>query len=129
LRLSDPVRSESEAGSAPVEFLAFGVPLILITLISAQLLVTGYLANVTLDAANEGAQTLAYSDGSVQSSRNKVVKVLDWLAPQSRLQVDAISNSSGAASVAQVTVRLLNPFSLWSGQLISESASVIDETN
>jgi hypothetical protein len=129
LRLSELVTGESESGSAPVEFLAFGIPLILITLISVQVLVTGYLGNVAFDAANEGAQSLAYSDGSNQAARDRVTKVLEWLAPQSKFQLDSISNSRRATSTAQVTVRLANPLALWGSQLISESANVIDETN
>ena len=127
--LSDQVKGESESGSAPVEFLAFGIPLILITLLSVQLLVTGYLGNVAFDAANEGAQALAYSDGSTRAARDKVTKVLEWLAPQSKFQLDSMSNSQRAISTAQVTVYISSPFALWGGQLISESASVIDETN
>jgi hypothetical protein len=129
LRPSELVKGESESGSAPVEFLAFGIPLILITLISVQLLVTGYLGNVAFDAANEGAQSLAYSDGSNQAARDRVTKVLEWLAPQSKFQLDSISDLHGAVSIAQVTVHISNPLALWGGQLISESASVIDETN
>jgi hypothetical protein len=123
------VSGHSEEGSAPIEFLGFGIPLIFLVLISSQLLVTSYLSNIALDAANEGAQALAYSDGSTQAARDKVGKVFAWLTPNSKWEMDSISDSRGTISFAQVTVRLSNPYSLFSGGIISESASVIDETN
>ena len=121
--------TQNETGSAPVEFLGFGIPMIFIILVGSHLLISGYLGNVALDAANEGAQALAYDDGSTQAARDRVQKVLAWLAPSSTFEMDSTSNSQGGISVAQVNVRVSNPFSLWSGQLISESASVIDESN
>lgn len=119
----------NDTGSAPVEFLAFGLPLFLLVLTSSQVLIAGYLANVALDAASEGAQTLAYSDGTEQASRSRVEKVLNWLAPQSSSQVDAGRHSEAGISLALTSVRLSSPFLLWAGQPIQETASVIDENN
>ncbi len=129
MRLFRSAKNQIDIGSAPVDFLAFGVPSILLVLLSVEVLVSGYLTNVAFDAANEGAQALAYSDGSHEAARDKVTKVMNWLAPQSEFQMDSISGSRGGISVARVTVRLSNPLSPWSGQIVSESASVIDETN
>jgi hypothetical protein len=119
----------NDTGSAPVEFLAFGLPLFLVVLISSQVLIAGYLANVALDAASEGAQTLAYSDGTEQASGSRAAKVLNWLAPQSSYQVDSGRHSEAGITLALTSVRISSPFLLWAGQPILETAVVIDENN
>lgn len=119
----------NDTGSAPVEFLAFGLPLFLVVLISSQVLIAGYLANVALDAAGEGAQTLAYSDGTELAAGSRVDKVLRWLAPQSSSKVESGRQAEAGITLAVTTIRLSSPFLIWSGQPILETASVIDENN
>lgn len=118
-----------DSGSAPVDFLAFGLPTLALILASSQLLIGGYLSNVAFDAANEGAQALAFSDGSIASAHEKVAKVVNSLAPVSTFQTDAAIQSTGTVSLSLVTVHLSNPMGLFGGQRIAESASVADETN
>ena len=118
-----------DSGSAPIDFIAFGLPLVLLILVASQLLFSSYLANAALDAAGEGAQSLAYSDGTEESAQLRIAKVLGWLAPQAKSEAVLSRQSQEGVSLAAITVRVTSPLLTWAGQPIEESASVIDETN
>lgn len=77
----------SDQGSAPVEFLLLGLPMLAVTLVCWQLLNFGYQRDLALDAAIEGANFAALADQQPQAGSEMARKVLDSVSPGSLLQV------------------------------------------
>lgn len=86
-------RLPSDAGSAVVDFLGFGVPTLLVALIIMQLLLAGYVKNIALDAAAEGSAQAAAADGTLAAGIARANQVMLSAAPWVRTRVDAASIS------------------------------------
>lgn len=100
----------NERGSAPLEFLLIGLPLLGLTLVSSQVLYSSYCKTVALDAAAEAAQTAALADGTEQLGVTQGQRVLNLAIPQvrSNVEVDTLRVAGRLLSRARVTVSTPN---------------------
>lgn len=99
--------SESgQAGSAPVEFLAFGLPTIVTCLIVTQVVLSGYLGNVAIDAAAEGAAQASAADGSLEIGIARASEVVRATVPWVAYKVDASESEYQGQTASSIQVEL-----------------------
>jgi hypothetical protein len=121
-------RRSSEDGSAVIDFLAFGVPTLLVSLIVLQLLLAGYVRNVALDAAAEGAAQAAAADGTLEMGASRATQVMKAAAPWFDFRVFATDGVVDSQAASLVTVNV-HPGFVWLGQAtITSSEWCINET-
>lgn len=94
----------SDIGAAPIEFLTFGIPAVLVLLIALQLLLAGYVGNIALDAAIEGSAQAAAADGSFESGVARATEVMLAAAPWINPSIEAESGVVAGDEVTQITV-------------------------
>ena len=94
-----------DSGSAAVDFLGFGLPTVLVALLVMQLLLAGYVKNIALDAAAEGAAQASAADGTLAAGAARANAVMRAAAPwaKSRVTATTIAVAGDAASSLTVT--------------------------
>ena len=117
----------SDTGSAALEFLAFGVPSLLTTLVVLQLLAAGYLNNLVLDAAMEGALVAGAADGSASQAEARVREVLKISAPNLKTTVDVSDTQLSGAAAVSVTISCTNNLLFFGVIPIVQTAEAISE--
>ena len=118
-----------DSGSAALEFLAFGVPSLIVTLIVCQLLVAGYLSNLVLDAAMEGALVASAADGTPQAAETRVRRVLEAASPGLTGAVEVSDDNLNGNAAVSVTVGCHSPLVLFGAIQISQTARALDENS
>ena len=116
-----------DRGSAPLEFLAFGVPTLVVTLIVCQLLVAGYLNNLILDAAMEGALVASAADGNVLVSQDRAKHVLAAASPGLSIEVEVTDDQLDGVAAKAVTVRSRSPLVMFGAIPLTQTARAFDE--
>jgi hypothetical protein len=111
-----------------VEFLAFGLPGFLLALAGFQIIWSGYLANIALDAASEGATIAATADGTLADGEARATQALKALAGVASATVTSSAGVSGARDTSLISVSLTSPVLAFGLIPISETAEAVDET-
>ena len=118
----------NDSGSAPLEFLAFGLPGVFIILIAMQVVNSAYLGTVAYDAAAEAAWVAALADGTDQAAQDRGARVVSAL---SGVRAESISVSHGeiaGVATSQVTVRVTSNILGFGAFQVSQSVEAVDET-
>lgn len=117
----------TDAGSAPVEFLAFGVPGVLVTLVAAQISYAAYLNTVAYDAAAEAASVASAANGTEQLARVQAKRVLANLTGvrMTDFQASQVSLEQGTATL--VSVSLESPMLAFGGVSVVQQAESFNE--
>lgn len=117
----------TDAGSAPVEFLAFGVPGVLVTLVAAQISYAAYLNTVAYDAAAEAASVASAANGTNQLARARAERVLANLTGVriSDFQTSQVALDEGTAT--SVSVSLVSPMLVFGGVSVVQQAESFNE--
>jgi hypothetical protein len=118
---------DDDCGSAPLEFLAFGVPSLIVTLIVCQVLVAGYLNNVILDAAMEGALVASAADGTPQAADNRVRRVLQAASPGLVAAVEVSEDTLDGQPAVAVSIRSHSPLLVFGAVDLSQTARALNE--
>ena len=93
-----------DGGSAPVEFLAFGLPAVLVLLAALQMLLSGYVSNVAFDAAVEGSAQAAAADGSLEAGVARAAEVMEVAAPWLKPSISATDGSLAGEAASGISV-------------------------
>lgn len=119
--------SHSDRGSAPIEFLAFGVTGFLALIAASQIIFAGYLSLVAYDVASEGATLAATADASgadvLELARVASASIVGGLVPE----VSVDHRQLLSASTSRVVVRLTSPLLGFGGITIEQSSQAVDE--
>jgi hypothetical protein len=120
-------KTPTDAGSAPVEFLAFGVPGVLVTLVAAQISYAAYLNTVAYDAAAEAASVASLANGTDQLARARAERVLGQLTGvrMTDLQTSVVDLPEGSAT--SVSVSLVSPMLFFGGVPVEQQAESFNE--
>lgn len=116
-----------QTGSAPVEFLAFGVPGVFVIVVGIQLCFAAYLNTVAYDAAVEGAYASSASDGSDVAAQSAAKRVLDsfkWQAVNA-ITVNQIPITDG--SLSEVAVEVTSPLLMFGSLHIKQISQAFNE--
>lgn len=119
----------SERGSAALDFLAFGIPTFIASIIFTQILVAGYLSNVCLDAAVEGSLAAAAANGSLQQGESYALAALAATTPWAKASATSSSGVVGDRQISSVTVSAVAPVYLFGLQPIQMSAWGFNEVS
>jgi hypothetical protein len=117
----------SNKGSAPVDFLAFGLPGMLAIVLASQVILGAYFGVVALDAASEAATIAATADASYSAGANRAQAVLAGLPVPVGAVVQGHRVASDSAWSWKFTVRVTSPLLWFSAVQIKESAEALDE--
>ncbi|MEY4743336.1 MAG: hypothetical protein RIR34_675 [Actinomycetota bacterium] len=109
-RAAITVASTSDAGSAAIDFLGFGLPTVLLALLVMQLLLAGYVKNIALDAAAEGAAQASAADGSLAAGVSRANAVMRAAAPWAKTRVTATTIAVAGAAASSLTVTAVPSF-------------------
>jgi hypothetical protein len=109
-RAAITVASTSDAGSAAIDFLGFGLPTVLVALLVMQLLLAGYVKNIALDAAAEGAAQASAADGSLAAGVSRANAVMRAAAPWAKTRVTATTIAVAGAAASSLTVTAVPSF-------------------
>lgn len=117
----------TDGGSAPVEFLAFGIPGMLVSLVAAQISYAAYLNTVAYDAAAEAASVASAANGTQDLARARAERVLASLTGvrMTDLQTSQVELRQGTATV--ISVSLVSPMLLFGGVNVTQQAESFDE--
>jgi len=99
-----------DSGSAAVDFLGFGLPTVLVALLVMQLLLAGYVKNIALDAAAEGAAQAAAADGTLAAGVSRANDVMRVAAPWAKTRVTATTIAVAGSAASSLTVTALPSF-------------------
>jgi hypothetical protein len=80
------LRISSERGSAPVEFILLGLPMLVVFLICGQITLLSYQNQMLQDAAIEAAMFGALADQNATAAETKAKELLDWEPKVSRAE-------------------------------------------
>ena len=135
LRFSRPVPSRrlpggflgGDSGSAPLEFLAFGVPSLIVTLVVCQVLVAGYLNNLLLDAAMEGALVASAADGTPQAAQERVRRVLTAASPGLVGEVAVSEDTLDGQPAVAVSITSHSPLLVFGAIDLTQTARALNE--
>jgi len=100
----------SDAGSAAVDFLGFGLPTVLVALLVMQLLLAGYVKNIALDAAAEGAAQASSADGTLAAGVSRANAVMRAAAPWAKTRVTATTIAVAGDAASSLTVTAVPSF-------------------
>lgn len=114
-------------GSAVLEFLAFGIPSVLLTLLAFQFIWAGYLSNVAFDAASEAAGVAALYDGTEPAGEARGKLVLKQVAGAAFATVNLTPASVAGQPAERATVRVSSPLLAFGTIPIAKSAVAIHE--
>lgn len=117
----------SERGSAAVEFILVGLPLLGLTLLSAQLLLSSYAKTVAMDAAVEAVQLVALADGNAQLGRERADQTLKIALPNLCHRVEISQQNSDGLSLSSVSIDVELPISWLGAQPVRVNAQAVNE--
>ena len=100
----------SDTGSAAVDFLGFGLPTVLVALLVMQLLLAGYVKNIALDAAAEGAAQASAADGTLAAGVSRANAVMRAAAPWAKTRVTAMTIAVAGDAASRLTVTAVPSF-------------------
>jgi len=120
-------RTRGDRGSAVVEFLAFGVPGVLLLILAFQVVWAGYLANAALDVASEGAGIAAAYGGTPASAKEKAQSLLKGLAGNLDFQVATTEDQFNGRTRQIMTVSVSSPYLGFGLIPVTQSAKALNE--
>ena len=118
---------KDDNGSAVLEFLAFGIPGFLLTLLAFQLIWAGYLANVAFDAASEAAGLAALYDGTEPAGVARGRLVMNQIAAAATATVEVSPAQLAGQPAERAIVQVYSPLLAFGSVPISQSAVAIRE--
>lgn len=116
----------SDRGSAPLEFMMVGLPLLGIALVCTQLILASYCHNIALDAAVEGATAAAVANGGSSAGEAAALNAVVSQLPNASPSVILVRKSGGLATW-QASVTLQTQVLLFGMVAITQTAEVVDE--
>lgn len=114
-------------GSAVLEFLAFGIPGVLLTLMAFQFIWAGYLSNVAFDAASEAAGVAALYDGTESAGEERGSAVMKQVAGAAFATVEVSASTLAGQPAERATVQVSSPLLAFGSIPILQSAVAIHE--
>lgn len=114
-------------GSAAVEFLAFGIPGVLLTLLAFQFIWAGYLSNVAFDAASEAAGVAALYDGTESAGEARGNLVMKQIARAAMASVEVSTTTLAGQAAKRATVQVYSPLIAFGSIPIVQSAVAVQE--
>lgn len=115
-------------GSAVLEFLAFGIPGVLLTLLAFQFIWAGYLSNVAFDAASEAAGVAALYDGTEPAGEARGSAVMKQISGAAIATVNVTPAALAGQPAERATVQVSSPLLAFGSIPIVQSAVAIHES-
>ena len=109
-------------GSAVLEFLAFGIPGVLLTLVAFQFIWAGYLSNVAFDAASEAAGVAALYDGTEPAGEARGNAVMKQISGAKIATVEVSASTLAGQPAERATVQVSSPLLVFGAIQIMQSA-------
>jgi len=116
-----------DGGSAALEFLALGVPGVLIVIMAMQIVYGAYLSTIAFDAASEGAAVAALADSSDLEAQNRAAEVVAAVSGAKLEHVQIEHTRFGPTSTSAVTVRLSSEILGFGSYQVSQTVEALDE--
>lgn len=116
----------SERGSAPLEFMMVGLPLLGISLVCTQLILATYCHNIALDAAVEGATAAAVANGGAPAGEVAAIKAVTSQLPNAAPSV-VLTRKTGGLGSWQASVTIETTVLLFGLLPVTQTAEVVDE--